>query len=96
MLPSEQASQYLALWREFEARETPEARFAAAVDRLMPILLNFLNGGGSWIEYGLSAEEVLRATAYVGDGSQELWRVVQGLLKRSVESGFIRAEKHED
>lgn len=96
MLPSEQASQYLALWREFEARETPEARFAAAVDRLMPILLNFLNRGGSWIEYGLSAEEVLRATAYVGDGSQELWRVVQGLLKRSVESGFIRAEKHED
>jgi putative hydrolase of HD superfamily len=92
MLPSEQASQYLSMWREFEARETPEARFAAAVDRFMPILLNFHNKGGSWVEYGLSAEEVLKATAYVGDGSQELWRIVQDLLERTVDSGFIQAK----
>jgi len=90
LLPRDQALQYLAMWREFEARETAEARFAAAVDRLMPILLNFHNKGGSWIEYDLSAEEVLKATAYVGEGSQELWGVVQGILKRSVDSGFIK------
>jgi putative hydrolase of HD superfamily len=58
----------------------------------MPILLNFHNKGGSWVEYGLSAEEVLKATAYVGDGSQELWRIVQDLLERTVDSGFIQAK----
>lgn len=91
LLPSDQASRYLELWKEFEARETAEARFAAAVDRLMPILLNSLSKGGSWIEYGLSSDQVLQGCAYIGDGSQELWGLVQRLVERSVQSGFLKA-----
>lgn len=95
ILPTEQAAQYLALWREFEARETPEARFAAAIDRLMPMLLNFMNKGGSWIEYGLSAPEVLSATEYISNGSQTVWDVVKELVRQSVEAGFMEATPRE-
>lgn len=93
MLPSDQAVRYRALWKEFESRETPEARFAAAVDRLMPILLNFLNKGGSWIEYGLSMQEILKASAHIVDGSSEIWQTVQGLVQQSVDAGYISAEQ---
>ena len=59
LLPQPMSTDLLALWQEFEARETPEARFARAVDRLMPILLNLQSGGQSWRENGVSKQQVL-------------------------------------
>ena len=58
--PEATAKVLLDLWKEFDAGETAEAKFAKAIDRSMPVLLNLSNRGGSWIENGVSYERVLR------------------------------------
>ena len=73
MLPAEQGAEFRALWEEFEARKTPEARFAGALDRLQPVMLNYLTGGRSWREHGVAADRVLERNAVIADGSVPLW-----------------------
>src|SRR5262245_11806545 len=53
LLPDDQAAELRALWDEFEANATPDARYARAIDRLVPILLNFATGGAGWREHGV-------------------------------------------
>ena len=71
MLPADQAAELMALFDEFEAWETPESRFAHAMDNLQPLLLNDSNDGGDWREHGVSAEQVYgrqRKTALGSEG----------------------------
>jgi putative hydrolase of HD superfamily len=77
LLPDDQAGWLRGLWEEFEACVTPDSRFALAVDRLQPVLLNHANGGGPWVEHGISKERVLRRNGVVGDASGLLMRVVR-------------------
>ena len=48
LLPEDQRTEFLSLWKEFEAGESSDAKFAGSVDRLQPLLHNSLTGGGSW------------------------------------------------
>ena len=89
LLPSDQAAEMRALWDEFEARETAEARFAAAMDRLTPQLQNFHTGGGSWKEHAIPRERVVGKNQTMADGSTKLWDFTQRLLDRAVEQGFL-------
>jgi putative hydrolases of HD superfamily len=78
MLPAERAGELLALWEEFEHGDTPESRFANAVDRVMPVLLNLHNGGQSWKENGISYERVWRRIeGQISAGSPLLWEYVK-------------------
>lgn len=75
LLPDDQAAKLSALWREFEAAETPEARFAKALDRLQPLLLNTLTGGGTWNENDVSEQQIHeRYGPPIERGSATLWR----------------------
>ena len=60
LLPPDQAARFRALWAEFEAGESADARFAKSLDRFQPPNLNLVTDGGSWIDYGVT-EEVFRA-----------------------------------
>jgi putative hydrolase of HD superfamily len=80
LLPIDQASHYRALWEEFEARQSPDARFAAALDRLEPVLQNWCTGGASWKEHNIRPDQVLEKNAYMGDGSSTLWEFAQRLI----------------
>lgn len=60
LLPPAQSQFYLTLWREFEARETAEAKFAAAVDRFLPFIMNDNNEGGTWRTHQIPAERIFR------------------------------------
>ena len=51
LLPEDQRDEYYSLWREFEDSETNEARFAAVLDRLQPLMLNYTKKGISWQEH---------------------------------------------
>lgn len=73
LLPDDQAKQFRALWDEFEAAETPEAKFAHALDRLQPVLLNSRSGGGTWKEYDVSFEQVMARNEPISRGSKTLW-----------------------
>lgn len=92
ILPEHQAAGFLALWQEFERGETPEARFAHAVDRAMPVLLNLANQGQSWRENGISYERVVRRIAPpIKAGCPALWDYLEVRLEEARSKGLFGA-----
>ena len=84
VLPEDQAQTVMALWREFEDRQTPEAKFAFALDRLLPILHNVFTQGGSWKEHGIRQEQALTKNRPIEDGSPVLWQAVESLITQTL------------
>jgi putative hydrolase of HD superfamily len=85
----DQGRAFRALWDEFEARETPEARFAAAVDRFQPMLLNAHTEGHAWRQHGVTEPQVRRRNAHVGEGSTALWAYAARMIAEAVERGHL-------
>lgn len=90
MLPEDQGMELRALWEEFDAMETPEAKYAAAMDRLQPVLMNFLNKGGTWKEHNISKEQVVNRNRRIEDGAPALWELASQLIDEAVEKGLLR------
>lgn len=90
LLPKDQAGEFRTLWDEFEERETPEARFAAALDRFQPVLHNLHTGGGTWKRYGITREQVEERSSPMAQGSDQLWQYVSGLMDEAVASGMMK------
>ncbi|UJW33424.1 HD domain-containing protein [Saccharothrix sp. AJ9571] len=89
LLPGDQAAHFRALWDEFETRETPEARFAKAMDRMQPLLLNWLAKGGTWQTPGVTAATVRERKAVIGDASAELWSAAATLIGEGERRGWV-------
>ena len=89
LLPPDQEQEMHGLWDEFEERKTPEAKFAAALDRLMPLLHNYHTQGRSWQENGIVSRQVLERNAHIADGSEDLWRYVHALIEDAVARGYL-------
>lgn len=90
MLPEDQAKEMLALWEEFEAGETPEARFARAMDNFQPMMLNDATGGLAWEEHGVVVSKVLKRNERSPRGSQILWDYAkENFLEKNVRLGHI-------
>ena len=78
LLPAPQATEFRALWDEFEAATSADAVYAKAIDRVQPVLLNLLNGGGSWLEYDVSLQQVeSRVGVKVTRGAPQVWTYVR-------------------
>lgn len=92
LLPEDQQKELTQLWQEFEARESPEAKFAAALDRLMPLLHNYHTEGRSWREHGISEAQVMRLNSHMADGSQTLWDYAEALIKHATAKGYLRED----
>ena len=92
LLPPDQASRFHALWEEFEAQTTAEARFAHAIDRLQPFLQNAHSGGGSWGQHHVTREQVLRRMAPIETTLPDVWPIVADLIQQFCESGVISTE----
>jgi len=92
LLPEPQGSRFLALWQEFEDAATPESRFAHAVDRAMPVLINLANHGGSWREHGISYDRVVgRVAPEVKAGCPALWDYLAARLEAVRDKGYFGA-----
>ncbi len=90
LLPEEKGSALLALWLEFDANETVEARFAHAIDRAMPVLLNLANDGGSWRENGIRYERVVaRIAPEIEAGCPALWTWLADRLEEARSAGWF-------
>ncbi|CAN5330878.1 HD domain-containing protein [soil metagenome] len=76
LLPGEQAQEFRDLWEEFEARETADAQFANALDRLQGLLQNYHNAGGTWRLHGITRDQVLNRMRPIQNASPELWKYV--------------------
>ena len=83
MLPQPQGDELLALWQEFERAESEDAKFAKALDRFQPLLINVFTGGGTWTENGVSLEQVFsRYGPVIKSGAPQLWTVCEQWVKQ--------------
>lgn len=89
MLPEAQGREYRGLWDEFEAMETPEAKYANMLDKVQPLLLNDASGGKSWEEHGVKKSQVLARNARTHEGSEQLWEYARALIEKNVEEGHL-------
>jgi putative hydrolase of HD superfamily len=89
ILPEDQAASFRSLWNEFEDRQTPEARFANALDRLQPFLHNYFTRGHTWRKHGIRKQQVLKRMKPVDDGSHRLWDYISSLIDDAVAKGYL-------
>jgi putative hydrolase of HD superfamily len=89
LLPAAQGRDLRALWDEFEARQTPESKFAAAVDRFQPMLLNCRSQGAAWQRHGVTHDRVVARNRHIADGCEELWRYAERMLEEVVAAGHL-------
>ena len=89
MLPPEQAADFRALWDEFEARATPEGKFAAAIDRFQPMLLNCRTEGAAWRKHGVTRDRVIARNSYIAEGSTALWDFAARMIEETVVAGNL-------
>lgn len=90
LLPPEQAEELIAIWKEFEAGESEEAKFAKAMDRFEPLLQNTSNNGGTWTEYKVPYQKVYDKKKAIRNGSTAIWNYAQRLLNECVEKGILK------
>lgn len=90
ILPKEQADELIAIWEEFEAGETNEAKFAKSMDRLEPLLQNTSNNGGTWAEFNVNYSTVYENKQAIENGSDSIWAYAKELLNNSIEKGILK------
>ena len=91
LLPAAQGGEMRELWEEFEARDTADSRFAAALDRLQPLLLNYASGGDTWRRHGVRRDQVVARNRHMEEGAPTLWRFAADLIERAVAEGKLEA-----
>jgi putative hydrolase of HD superfamily len=92
MLPDDQKDELFSLWHEFEARETPEAKYASALDRLAGMLPNAANNGGTWNEHKVTVEQVTLRNESIHIGSEVIWAHAKQWIDQAHNAGLIEKE----
>ena len=90
-LPSEQDAEIRSLWEEFDAMQTPDAKYAACMDRLQPFLHNTLTGGHTWVESGTNRTSVEKRMSVIKDFMPEVYKWVEQNLDNAVANGWLKA-----
>lgn len=89
MLPEDQCSELRALFDEFEACESAEARFARTMDNFQPLLLNHSNGGADWRAHQVTKSKVVGRQQTSKLGSEAIWEYTEDLIRENVKKGCI-------
>ena len=92
LLPDDQRDEWRALFDEFEENQTPEAKFAHAMDNFQPLLLNDSNDGGDWRAHGVNRSQVMGRQQKTQQGSEEIWQYSRSLVEKHVEKGNIKKD----
>jgi putative hydrolase of HD superfamily len=92
LLPEKQFQHFKELWLEFESAETIDARFAKAMDRVLPLLQNMRNKGGSWARHDISKSQVIERNKYLEGLAPQLWLYVGEQIDTAVKKGWLRDE----
>lgn len=90
LLPEDQKAEYRALWEEFEEIKTSESKFANALDKVQPALLNHASHGISWKEHGVNKKQILDRNEKTPEGSKVLWDYIKQLIDENVKIGNIK------
>jgi len=90
LLPEDQKQELMSLWLEFEERQSTEAKYAAAIDRVQPLLHNYYTGGLTWKKHGVRSSQVLDRISGVVDIIPPLYELVTGLIRDAVHKGYLQ------
>lgn len=93
LLPMDQTDQLRSLWEEFEAKQSADARFATALDRLQPILHNYHTQGGTWKRAGVTIDKIRQRIAPIALGSPRLGEFAETLIQDALRQGFLEKEE---
>ncbi len=88
MLDPVQGAEIRALWDEFEAMETAESRYANAIDRIQPLILNYLTDGHTW-KTGVTSAQIYKRMDIIRTATPELWHIVEGIINTSIQAGIL-------
>jgi putative hydrolase of HD superfamily len=95
LLPPDWQEKLRGIWEEFEAWETPEAKFAHTMDNLQPMMLNDATEGKAWVEHGVRLEQILKRNEKTAQGSEALWDyAIQNFLEPNLKKETIKRENH--
>ena len=91
LLPDDQKERFQAIWEEFEAGETAEAKFARTMDNIQPVMLNAATDGKAWEEHGVCLEQIMNRNKNTAKGSEALWDYARrNFVEPNVENGKIK------
>ncbi len=93
LLPTDLAQSFRTAWDEFEAQGTPEAQFAAALDRIQPFLHNQYTAGGTWRGQSITRAQVMGRMAAVEVGTPALWPWVLEMVEKAIAAGHLAARR---
>jgi len=89
ILPDDQREEFRELFEEFEKGESPEARFARAMDNFQPLILNDSNGGRDWVEHNADKTRVLKRHLRTRKGSEKLWEHSVRIIEDNTKKGNL-------
>lgn len=89
VLPQGEGEHFRALWEEFDAQETPDARFAASLDRFQPVINNFLTDFPTWLNGGVTAEKIRDRTALVQSTIEPAGNMINQIIEYARENGYF-------
>lgn len=92
LLPSPQRESMIALWHEFEQAETADAQFAKAIDRILPLIQNMQNEGGSWVQNKVFKHQVIKRNQYLETAAPKLWQYVLEQIDIAEDRGWLRRD----
>lgn len=92
LLPEHQGEKFISLWHEFEQAETPDACFAKAMDRVLPLIQNMQNEGGSWSQNHVLKQQVINRNKYLEKSAPKLWSFVLEQIEFATEKGWLKTE----
>ena len=90
LLPKDQAIYMRELWEEFEAKETPEAKFANALDKLQPLMLNDATNGKAWLEHDVCKSQILNRNKSIEEASENIWKYITETIDANVNKNNIK------
>lgn len=90
LLSEKKCKEYLALWHEFESGETPDSRYARAIDRVPPLLHNIYGEGHGWRKNNISKKKVFSLNSRINEASKELWKILKLKLEDAVSNGILK------
>lgn len=96
LLPDALRDEYREIWEEFEAMETPEAKFANTLDKVQPVLLTDAQGGRSWREHKVRKRQIMGRNARTAEGSKDLWSEVLKIIENNVEKKNLIDDESEE
>ncbi|MGN0193982.1 MAG: HD domain-containing protein [Pseudoramibacter sp.] len=96
LLPEDQDKKFRALFEEFDAGVTPEARFARVMDNLQPVLLNDANGGADWLRHGVKRHQIEKRQQKTKQGSLSLYGLIETIIDRNVAAGHIAPDTEDE